>query len=156
MPQIFRYFALVGVAINLVSWAIVARRAQWSGASEARIARAQEIIRAFFGGGALWFILLEVLQLAGGSSTPLFFIQMPPRSWTVVVAWVSIYAFWGLLLRGIWGTDAIEVMLELKLMQNPLGLEARPLRLFYSALIVMGAVVFPLIAFSLPDLPGVR
>jgi hypothetical protein len=153
MPVIFRYFAFIGAAIGLISWGMATRRAEASGAPAAKIARAREIIRAFFGGGALWFLLLGTLQLVGGASTPLFFIEWPAQRWNVVAAWVSIYLLWGLLLRGLWTTDAVEVLTELHLIQNPLGLEARPLRRFYTGLIVLGAIVAPLVAFMLRGLP---
>jgi hypothetical protein len=154
MPWIFRYFWFLGVAVNLINWAVTARRAGASGAPEALVERAQEIIRVFFGGGALWSLLVGTLQLVGGHDSPLFFLRMSPPDRYAVAVWVLNYALWGALLRGIWSGDAVEVLVQLRMIQNPFGLETRSLKLFYSGLLLAGAILLPLVAFALPRFPG--
>ncbi len=148
-PLLMRYFGFFAAAISMLNWRIANRRLEASGKPTAVIERGASVARGLYGSLVAVFALMGLMQVLGGYSSVLFFLQLPFANWHVAAVWAGLYGSWALWLFGLWRTDAASAMIDAGMVQ-PREMSPGVLRWIGTATIVFQAVALPLFAGRTP------
>lgn len=143
MDIVFRYFAVIAAGISAANWVAAERRLRSAkiDLSPDRAALALKVARTFYGSMVVGFLLLAILQWAGGYADPLFPLYDRTTTISSTAAWALFGILWTIHLIGIWRPGVAEAALQLGLFRGP-TVSPRMFRLITTVGLLVNMTVF--------------